>query len=81
VDVPEDVYRRLHAAADIPAESVQLAAEIVRQLREIPGVAGVHLLAAGHEQAIPRLLTEAGLTTVSPTAASPTATSRAGHVR
>jgi methylenetetrahydrofolate reductase (NADPH) len=81
VDVPEDVYRRLHAAADIPAESVQLAAEIVRQLREIPGVAGVHLLAAGHEQAIPHLLTEAGLTTASPTAASPAATSQAGHVR
>jgi methylenetetrahydrofolate reductase (NADPH) len=61
VDVPDDAYRRLHAAADIAAESVQLAAETVRRLREIPGVAGVHLLAAGHEQAIPDLLTAAGL--------------------
>jgi methylenetetrahydrofolate reductase (NADPH) len=65
VDVPKDVYRRLHAAGDIAAESVRLAAETVRQLREIPGVAGVHLLATGLEQAIPDLLAGAGVAELS----------------
>jgi methylenetetrahydrofolate reductase (NADPH) len=65
VDVPPEVYQRLHAAADIAAESVTLAAETIRQLREIPGVAGVHVLAAGHERAIPDLLAGAGLAELS----------------
>ena len=65
VDVPGDVYHRLHAAADIAAESVRLAAETVRRLREIPGVAGIHLLAAGQEQDIPELLAGAGVAELS----------------
>jgi methylenetetrahydrofolate reductase (NADPH) len=61
VDVPDDVYRRLSAAPEIAAESVRLAGEIVRQVSELPGVAGVHLLAAGHEQDIPAILAAAGV--------------------
>jgi len=33
----------------------------VEQVREIPGVAGVHLLVAGNEQAVPGILDGAGL--------------------
>ena len=61
VDVPDDVYRRLSAASDIAAESVRLAGELVRQVAGIPGVAGVHLMAAGHEQEIPVILAGAGV--------------------
>jgi methylenetetrahydrofolate reductase (NADPH) len=42
------------------AEGVKLAAEIVQQVGEIPGVAGVHLLVAGNEQAVPDILENAG---------------------
>jgi methylenetetrahydrofolate reductase (NADPH) len=64
VYVPDDVYRRL---AGVPpgrtaAEGVTLAAETVQQLAAIPGVAGVHLLVAGNEQAVPAILDQAGLT-------------------
>jgi methylenetetrahydrofolate reductase (NADPH) len=63
VEVPDDVYRRLRTvpAEKTAAEGVKLAAEVVRQVSEIPGVAGVHLLVAGNEQAVPAILDEAGL--------------------
>jgi methylenetetrahydrofolate reductase (NADPH) len=63
VYVPDEVYRRLRAvpADRTAAEGVRLAAEIVEQVREIPGVAGVHLLVAGNEQAVPGILDGAGL--------------------
>ena len=63
VQVPDDVYRRLQAvpADQTAAEGARLAAETVRQLSEIEGVAGVHLLVAGNEQAVPGILDEAGV--------------------
>ena len=63
VEVPDDVFRRLRAvpAEQAAAEGVKLAAEIIRQLAEIPGVAGVHLLVAGNEQAVPDILHSAGV--------------------
>ncbi len=63
VEVPDDAYQRLRA---VPPEKqaaggVRLAAEIIQQLAEIPGVAGVHLLVAGNERAVPAILDEAGI--------------------
>ena len=63
VEVPDDVFRRLRAVPPDKhaAEGVKLAAEIIQQLGEIPGVAGVHLLVAGNEQAVPDILDAAGV--------------------
>ncbi len=63
VDVPDDTYKRLRAVppGKTAAEGVKLAAEVVQQVSEIPGVAGVHLLVAGNEQAVPAILDGAGL--------------------
>ena len=63
VYVPDDVYRRLRAvpADQTAAEGARLAAEIIQQLSAIEGVAGVHLLAAGNEQAVPGILDSAGI--------------------
>jgi len=62
VEVPDEVFRRLRAvpADAAAAEGAKLAAEIVQQVGEIPGVAGVHLLVAGNEQAVPDILENAG---------------------
>ena len=62
VDVPDDVYRRLSAvpADQTAAEGARLAAETIAQVAQIAGVAGVHLLVAGNEQAIPAILDGAG---------------------
>ncbi len=63
VEVPDAVYHRLTAvpADQIAAEGARLAAETIAQLAQIPGVAGVHLLAAGNEGAIPAILDAAGV--------------------
>jgi methylenetetrahydrofolate reductase (NADPH) len=63
VEVPDAVYRRLTAvpADQIAAEGARLAADTIAQLAQVPGVAGVHLLAGGNEGAIPAILTAAGV--------------------
>jgi 5,10-methylenetetrahydrofolate reductase len=63
MDVPEPVLKRMESA---PAErqwdeGVRLALEIVEQVREIPGVRGVHLMSIRNEGAIVRVVEEAGL--------------------
>jgi methylenetetrahydrofolate reductase (NADPH) len=62
VEVPETIHRRLRKVppAQQGAEGIKLAAEIVEQVAEIEGVAGVHLLVAGHERAVPDILANAG---------------------
>jgi methylenetetrahydrofolate reductase (NADPH) len=48
------------------AEGIEIAAEVIEQLRSIPGVAGVHLMAPGWEtEALPWLVERAGLAYVS----------------
>jgi methylenetetrahydrofolate reductase (NADPH) len=61
--VPEHVRRRLRGVRSgrVAAEGMLLAVETVQQLREIPGVAGVHLMAFGNEQLVPEILGRAGL--------------------
>jgi methylenetetrahydrofolate reductase (NADPH) len=61
--VPDGVVARLKG---VPAERVQdegkaLCAEVIQQVKEIPGVAGVHVMAFGWEEAIPEILERAGL--------------------
>jgi methylenetetrahydrofolate reductase (NADPH) len=65
VEVPDHVFDRLRAvpADKHAAEGVKLAAEVVQEVSEIPGVAGVHLLVAGNERAVPEILDRAGLHT------------------
>lgn len=45
VEIPEAVIVRLEAAADQAAEGRRLCVELIQGLREIPGVAGVHIMA------------------------------------
>ena len=62
VEVPDHIFQRLRKVppAKQTAEGIKLAAEIVQQVAEIPGVAGVHLLVAGNERAVPDILQNAG---------------------
>jgi methylenetetrahydrofolate reductase (NADPH) len=63
VIVPEDVADRLAAASadQIRAEGEKLCAELIAQLADVPGVAGVHVMAIGAESSIPAILQQAGL--------------------
>jgi methylenetetrahydrofolate reductase (NADPH) len=42
-------------------------AETVAALRELPGLAGVHVMSIGHERGVPEILAAAGLRPVLPT--------------
>jgi methylenetetrahydrofolate reductase (NADPH) len=63
VHVPDEVGRRLRGvpADRVAAEGVALCVETIQALREIPGVAGVHVMAFGYERGIPEILERAGL--------------------
>jgi methylenetetrahydrofolate reductase (NADPH) len=62
VRVPDWVLARLERAVDVEAEGVRIAAELVRELRRLDGVAGVHLLTFGWSAGVARVLrAEAGL--------------------
>jgi methylenetetrahydrofolate reductase (NADPH) len=73
VVIPEAIADRLAAAsADrIRAESEKLCSEIIAQLAELPGVAGVHVMAIGAETAIPAIVEQAGLPARRPDLAPP----------
>jgi methylenetetrahydrofolate reductase (NADPH) len=61
--IPDEVDRRLRSvpAGDVAEEGLRMCAEIIEQVREIPGVGGVHVMAPGYEHGIPGILERAGL--------------------
>jgi len=63
VHVPDQVADRLRAAGPdgIAAAGTRLCAQTIGQLSQIPGVAGVHVMAVANERAIPGILELAGL--------------------
>lgn len=63
VFIPDDVIDRLGAVApeQFRAEGEKLCAEIIAGLAEVPGVAGVHVMAIGAESSIPSILELAGV--------------------
>ena len=66
--IPGEVDRRLRSvpADRVAEEGVRLCAEIIEQIREIPGVSGVHVMAPGYEHGIPAILERAGLARARP---------------
>jgi methylenetetrahydrofolate reductase (NADPH) len=63
VYVPDQVASRLIAAGpeNYRAEGERLCGEIIAGLAEVPGVAGVHVMAIGAERTVPGILQLAGL--------------------
>ncbi len=63
VVIPEHVTERLTGLAPdrLRAEGEKLCSEIIAQLADVPGVAGVHVMAIGAEHAIPGIVAQAGL--------------------
>lgn len=61
VEIPDGIVDRLEAAADPRAEGKKICTDLLHGLREIPGVAGVHLMAPHQEAACAELIAESGL--------------------
>jgi 5,10-methylenetetrahydrofolate reductase len=61
IDLPDAIRARMKDSADGEAEGVAIAIEIVRELRALPGVNGVHLYAIEWPEAIALVARGAGL--------------------
>jgi methylenetetrahydrofolate reductase (NADPH) len=58
--IPDALIERLEGATDQAAEGRRIAQEYLNQLAEIPGIAGAHLMAPLHEEAIPDVIVGLG---------------------
>ncbi len=61
VVVPDALVQRLRGAQDQREEGIQICIEIIGQLRQIEGVAGVHLMAYRQEELVAEIVERAGL--------------------
>lgn len=62
VFIPEKLLKRMEAAGDgAQEEGVQIALELIEAIKGKQGVNGIHIMAVGWEEIVPRIVTEAGL--------------------
>jgi len=61
VSVPDEIITRLEQAEKAKDEGVKIILEIIEQLKDIPGVHGIHVMAVGWEDIVPEMVEKAGL--------------------
>ena len=57
--IPDAMIERMEKAADPAAEGRRICVEYIEEIAEIPGVAGVHIMAPGNDAAVPDVITAA----------------------
>jgi len=57
--IPDALVERMEQASDPLAEGRRICVEVIRELAEVPHVAGVHIMAPGNEAAVPEIIREA----------------------
>ncbi|MGQ9600941.1 MAG: methylenetetrahydrofolate reductase [Anaerolineae bacterium] len=63
MDVPDEIVQRMKATPKEKQaeEGIKVCVEVIQQVREIPGVAGVHIMAIEWEESVAEITTQAGL--------------------
>ena len=61
VTVPDEIITRLEQATSVKEEGVKIVLEIIEQIKEIPGVHGIHIMAVGWEEIVQEITEKAGL--------------------
>ena len=61
VTVPDEIIKRMEGASDAKAEGVKIILEIIEQLKEMPGIHGIHVMAVGWEDIVADIVAKAGL--------------------
>ena len=61
MSVPDKLIHRMESADDPKAEGIKITVELIDQLRDVPGVRGIHLMPVMWESSIPIVCEEAKL--------------------
>jgi 5,10-methylenetetrahydrofolate reductase len=61
VRIPDAIVQRLEGAADPREEGRRICIELIQRVREIPGVAGVHLMAHRQEKLVRSIVADSGV--------------------
>jgi methylenetetrahydrofolate reductase (NADPH) len=58
VHIPDEIIRRVAGAEDQAKEGRRVCVDLIREIREIKGVAGVHVMAYRQEEAVAEVITD-----------------------
>jgi len=61
VDVPDEIVTRMEDAKDAREEGLKICLEIIEQIKDIPGIHGIHIMAVGWEDIVPTIVEKTGL--------------------
>jgi len=61
VTIPEEILKRMKNAKDQKAEGIEICLEIIKKIRKIKGVQGLHIMAVMWEDIVPLIVKESGL--------------------
>jgi len=62
IRIPDSAIQRMRDAKDGEEEGINMAVDIINEVREIEGVAGIHIMTVSWEASIPEILKRAHLT-------------------
>jgi methylenetetrahydrofolate reductase (NADPH) len=57
--IPDALINRMEKASDPAREGSRICSDIIRDLADVPGVAGVHIMAPGNDAAVPDIIKSA----------------------
>lgn len=61
MSIPDELIERMTKADNPQAEGINIAVELIKQLKQMPGVKGIHIMPVGWEAVLPEIVTRAGL--------------------
>ena len=59
--IPDGIIARLKGAADAAREGRNLCIELIQEIRSVPGVSGVHVMAYRQEDTVPEIIDRSGV--------------------
>jgi methylenetetrahydrofolate reductase (NADPH) len=59
--VPDEIVQRMEGAGDPAEEGLRICVEQIEEFKQMPGLAGVHIMAIEAEQKVPEIVERAGL--------------------
>lgn len=60
--MPPRLAAKMERSVDSQETGLEIALELIHEVKDLPGVSGLHIMSVGWERIIPRLLRKAGLT-------------------